>query len=327
MANFMWPMTVVSMLSKQNKSDSSRIMRKREKAIATHLDIDNGITRGKTRIKPLAKVVQGKKKLNSPILIAGFPGAGLVGSISTSYIINKLHMNQIACVESEFIVPGVIYTEGKLRHPFRLYSNKEGDICVLVCEAPIMVEGMYSVLDTFVKWALNNKVNEVMVLDGIAVEGLPDSKRMPIILSSDGREADAANLIDDDNKNSDVTNKEEEKKDDKSHSIYPSTAFIGGIAGGILSSCLSNGIASKALLISAARRIPDPEGAAIIIESLSKITNNESLKIDTQQLREQGASLKMRMEKIMQSFVEQQQGQGQGQGQSPAPIREGVMYG
>jgi uncharacterized protein len=317
------------MLSKQNKSDSPRIMRKREKAIATHLDIDNGITKGKTRIKPLAKVVQGKKKLNSPILIAGFPGAGLVGSISTSYIINKLHMNQIACVESEFIVPGVIYTEGKLRHPFRLYSNKEGDICVLVCEAPIMVEGMYSVLDTFVKWALNNKVNEVMVLDGIAVEGLPDSKRMPIILSSDGREADAANLIDDDdnNNNSDVTNKEEEeeKKDDKSHSIYPSTAFIGGIAGGILSSCLSNGIASKALLISAARRIPDPEGAAIIIESLSKITNNESLKIDTQQLREQGASLKMRMEKIMQSFVEQQQGQGQGQ--SPAPIREGVMYG
>jgi uncharacterized protein len=208
MANFMWPTTVVSILSKQNKSDSSRIMRKREKAIATHLDIDNGITKGKTRIKPLAKVVQGKKKLNSPILIAGFPGAGLVGSISTSYIINKLHMNQIACVESEFIVPGVIYTEGKLRHPFRLYSNKEGDICVLVCEAPIMVEGMHSVLDTFVKWALNNKVNEVMVLDGIAVEGLPDSKRMPIILSSDGREADAANLIDDDNNNnSDIIKK------------------------------------------------------------------------------------------------------------------------
>jgi uncharacterized protein len=324
MANFMWSTIVVSILSKQNKLGSSRIMRKREKAITTHLDIDNGITKGKTRIKPLARVVQGKKKLNSPIIIAGFPGAGLVGSISTSYIINKLHMNQIACVESEFIVPGVIYTEGKLRHPFRLYSNKEGDICVLVCEAPIMVEGMYSVLDTFVKWALNNKVNEVIVLDGIAVEGLPDSKRMPIILSSDGREADAANLIHDDNSNSDVTNKEEEeKKDDKSHSIYPSTAFIGGIAGGILSSCLSNGIASKALLISAARRIPDPEGAAIIIEALSKITNNESLKIDTQQLREQGASLKMRMEKIIQSFAEQQQGQGQ----SPARIREGVMYG
>lgn len=311
-----------------NKSRSLRIMR-REKASDTHLDIDNGTIEGKTRVKPLAKVVQRKKKLNSPILVAGFPGAGLVGSISTSYIINKLHMNQIACVESEFIVPGVIYAEGKLRHPFRLYSNDEGNVCVLVCEAPIMAHGMYSVLDTVVKWALNNKVKEVLVLDGIAVEGLPDSKRMPIILSSDGRAADAANLIHDDNNNSDVTNKEEkaaDNDDDGSSNIYPTTAFIGGIAGGILSSCLSNGIASKALLIYAARGMPDPEGAAILIESLSKITNNESLKIDTQQLRKQGASLKMRMEKIIQSFAEQQQGQGQ-QGQSPPPTREGVMYG
>ena len=242
---------------------------------------------------------------------------------SLSYIINKLHMNQMACVESEFIVPGVIYAEGKLRHPFRLYSNEEGDVCVLVCEAPIMVHGMYSVLDTVVKWALDNKVKEVMVLDGIAVEGLPDSKRVPIILSSDGKAADATNLIHDNN-NSDVTNKEE--KDDDDSSIYPTTAFIGGIAGGILSSCLSNGIASKALLIFAARGMPDPEGSAILIESLSKITNNESLKIDTQQLRKQGASLKTRMEKIIQSFAEQQQGQQQ-QGQNPARIREGVMYG
>ena len=305
---------------------------RREKASDTHLDIDNGTIEGKTRVKPLAKVVQRKKKLNSPILVAGFPGAGLVGSISTSYIIDKLHMNQIACVESEFIVPGVIYAEGKLRHPFRLYSNDEGNVCILVCEAPIMAHGMYSVLDTVVKWALNNRVKEVLVLDGIAVEGLPDSKRMPIILSSDGRAADAANLIhDDDNNsnNSDVTNKEENEEEDDdggSSNIYPTTAFIGGIAGGILSSCLSNGIASKALLIYAARGIPDPEGAAILIESLSKITNNESLKIDTQQLRKQGASLKMRMEKIIQSVAEQQQEQGQ-QGQSPARSRDEVMYG
>jgi uncharacterized protein len=296
---------------------------RREKQIVTHLDIDNGITEGKTRVKPLAKVVQRKKKLNSPTLIAGFPGPGLVGSISTSYIINKLHMNQIACVESEFIVPGVIYAEGKLRHPFRLYSNEEGDVCVLVCEAPIIIQGMYSVLDTVMKWALNNKVKEVMVLDGIAVKGLPDPKRTPIILSTDGRQADAANLIRDNN--SDVTKKEE--KDDDIGSVYPTTAFIGEISGGILSSCLSNGIASKALFISAARGIPDPEGAAILIESLTKVTDKKSLKIDTQQLRDQGASLKKSMEKIIQSFVEQQQRQEPQQGQAPVQTREGVMYG
>lgn len=311
-------------MSKRNKSRSSRIIKRRKKAIVTHTDTDNGTTEGKTRVKPLAKVVQGEKKLDSPILIAGFPGAGLVGSISTSYIINKLHMNQIACVESQFIVPGVIYAEGKLRHPFRLYSNDKGDVCVLVCEAPIMIQGMYSVLDAVMKWALNNKVKEVMVLDGIAVEGLPDSKRTPIILSSNGVEADEANLIHENENNIDVKNKRQEVADDIS--VYPTTAFVGGTAGGILSSCLSNGIASKAILIYAARGIPDPDGAAIIIESLSTITDNDSLKIDTHELREQGASLRTRMEKIIQSYVEQQQ-QEQQQGQSPKSIREEIMYG
>jgi uncharacterized protein len=58
------------------------------------------------------------------------------------------------------------------------------------------------------------------------------------------------------------------------------------MAGGILSSCLSNGIASKAVLLYSTRGIPDPNGAAILIESLSKITEKKSLKIDTQKLRE-----------------------------------------
>jgi uncharacterized protein len=312
-------------LPKRNKSGPSRTIKKREKAIVAHTDIDNGATGGKTRIKHLAKVVQGKKKLHSPILIAGFPGAGMVGSISTSYIIDKLHMNQIACVESEFIVPGVIYAEGKLRHPFRLYSNEKGDVCVLVCESPIMIQGMYSVLDTVMDWALRNKVKEVMVLDGIAVEGLPDSKRMPIILSSSSGEADEASLIHDNS--IDVTKKEEEKMADNSSTLYPATAFVGGTSGGILSSCLSNGISSKAILIYAARGIPDPDGAATLIESLSRITDNESLKIDTHELREQGASLKMRMEKIIQSYVEQQQQGQQEQGQNPKSVREGIMYG
>jgi uncharacterized protein len=308
-----------SILQKRNKSRSQR-----QKTSVIHTGVDNDTTEGKTRIKPLAKVVQVKKKLNSPILIAGFPGAGLVGSISTSYIINRLHMNQIASVESEFIVPGVIYAEGKLRHPFRLYSNERGDVCVLVCEAPIMIQGMYSVLDTVSKWILHNNVREVLVLDGIAVEGLPSS-RTPIILSSDGREADAANLIHD--YNSDVTKKEEVNVVDNASSIYPTTAFVGGMAGGILSSCLSNSIPSKAILLYAARGIPDPEGAAILIESLAKITDNTSLKIDTTELRKQGAALKTRMEKIIQSLAEQQQHGQQEQAQSPTSVGDGVMYG
>ena len=287
-------------------------------------DKDKSVTEGKTTVRPLAKVIQNKKKLDSPILIAGFPGPGLVGSISTSYIINRLHMEQIACVESEFIVPGVIYAEGKLRHPFRLYSNEEGSVCVLVCEAPIMIQGMHSVLDTVTKWALNNKVKQVMVLDGIAVEGIPNLKRTPIIMSSDGEVADAASLIQDIEEPND---KEAQAGYDSEQNIYPTTAYIGGLAGGLLSSCLSNGLASKALFISSTRGIPDPEGAAILLESLDKITDNKSLEIDTQHLRKQGLALRARMEKIIQSLRGQQQQPQEGGAQDEDRIRDGVMYG
>jgi uncharacterized protein len=311
-------------------------MRTRGKTIVTsHRDINNDYAiESKTRVKPLSKVIQRNKRLNSPILIAGFPGPGLVGSISTSYIIDKLNMYQIACVESEHIAPGVIYVGGKLRHPFRLYSNKEGNVCVLVCEAPIMVQGMYSVLNTVMKWGLDNRVKEVMVLDGIAVEGLPDSKRTPMILSSDGKSADAANLLHDDNNNIDndtinLTDKNLRELPDGAP-FYANTAFIGGIAGGLLSACLSNGIACKALLVLASSGIPDPEGAAILLESVAKTTNDETLKIDTQQLREQGANVKRRMEEIMRSIREQQQQQQyqqQQQAQGQTHVRQDIMYG
>src|SRR6476469_6075625 len=60
---------------------------------------------GKTTIKLTTAFKNNKTKLknNNPILIAGFPGPGFVGSIATSYIIDKLNMQQITCVESQFI--------------------------------------------------------------------------------------------------------------------------------------------------------------------------------------------------------------------------------
>jgi uncharacterized protein len=277
--------------------------------------IKESLINGKSQVKPLTKVIQSKAKLDNPILIAGFPGAGMVGAISTSYIIEKLHMHQLACVESAFIVPGVIYVGGKLRHPFRLYANEEGTVCVLVCESPIMIQGIHSVLDTVMKWALNAKATEVIVLEGIAIQDIFEGKREPMVLSSGGQEADKANLLHDEEYNN-------------KHSFF-NTAFIGGIAGGLLSSCLSNGIACKALLIAASSGIPDPEGAAKLIESVPNIVDNKSLKIDTKELREQGAELRRRMEQIMRSVQEQQQQhQGQGQQQGQTAVGEGViMYG
>lgn len=189
---------------------------------------------GKTSLFSLPNTI----KLNNPILIAGFPGPGLVGSISINYIIKKLEMHQIICFESEFIVPGVIFMDGKLHHPFRIYSNLEGTICALVCEAPIMVHGMHSVVDALAKWAEDMDVSEVFVIEGMTIrrvsntdinsQQILNSERNPIILSSKERK---------------IIHSNNRKENLNIHSLIEgSTTFIGGIVGGLLSSCLSHNI-------------------------------------------------------------------------------------
>jgi len=267
---------------------------------------------------------------NKSILIAGFPGPGLVGSISTSYIIDKLNMHQIACVESEYISPGVIYVDGKLRHPFRLYANKEGNVCVLVCEAPIIINGIHSVLNTVMDWAIKNTIQEVLVLDGIPIQGIPRPDRQPIILgSSEMDENITDNIKNNNNKNAekdvslpnthhDVTSNLNRNTIGDSNKKY--TTFIGGISGGLLSACLSYQIPCAAILVPSSSGIPDPEGASILIESYNSIIKDENLKINPDQLKEQGQLLKKQLEQIIKSEQEQRD-------QGSITEQQGLMYG
>lgn len=267
------------------------------------------------------------KNLDKPTLIAGFPGPGLVGSISTNYIIDKLKMRQIACIESESIAPGVIYVGGKLRHPFRLYANEKGNICIAVCEAPIMINGIRSVMDILMKWALENDVREVIVLDGIPMRGIPKEGRQPIILHDDGlhkKEGEIENITgnnndddDQDKVNDDIDKLNKIKRNNSNINIdknaiesstdFNYTAYIDGIPGGLLSSCLSFGISCTAILVPSTQGLPDPEGAALLIDYFNKLTNKDNLKMDSSELKEQGINIRQQLEKIMQSVEEQRQ--------------------
>lgn len=282
---------------------------------------DNLISDGQTVVRLVnEKMMKQKIKLNKPLLIAGFPGPGFIGSICTSYIIEQLSMHQIAYVDSDFISPGVIYIGGKLRHPFRLYSNNEGNVCVLVCDAPIRISGIRSVLNTVLRWSVNSGVQEVIVVDGIGIEGIPESDREPVVLLSNPKDADDCNYLKYMEANDEGNNKKKDHSAKYDGRRQIGAAFIGGISGGLLASCLSNCIACRGLLIPSTPGIPDPEGSAIVIEKIGNMGYN-TLKIDVQQLRLKGEHLKRNLENVMKGFRNQQQ---QEQDQSPADNR---MYG
>jgi len=212
-------------------------------------------------------------------------------------------MQQIFCFESEFIVPGVIFMDGRLHHSFRIYSNLEGTICALVCEAPIMMNGMHSVLDALAKWSEDIGIIEFFVIDGMPIRQLTteinsqsasNPERNPIILSSDEGKLN-------------YYNSNNKKNLSIESLIEGSTTFIGGIAGGLLSSCISHNIPCSVIFIPTHSGIPDPDGAALTIELLQKTITNNKLKIDISELKKEGVEMKHKLGNLIKSIKQQQE--------------------
>ena len=85
-------------------------------------------------------------------------------------------------------------------------------------------------------------------------------------------------------------------------------AYVTGISGGLLAACLSNSIACKGLVVPTSANIPDPEGAAILLEAVNSL-GNESVNINVDPLRKWGANLKERLQEMNKAILRQQQGQ------------------
>jgi uncharacterized protein len=157
-----------------------------------------------------------------------------------------------------------------------------------------MKTGIYSVVNTVVKWAKKFNVREIIVLAGIAMEEsvLKNSNRKPMILCNDGKISDNGGFI----RAMNTCN------NDDTHEA----TLLTGIPGGLLASCLSNRIACSSLILGTLANIPDPEGAAILIESLNGLGNN-LLKLDVQPLRQWAESIRQQMEQIAKTMHRQQQ--------------------
>jgi uncharacterized protein len=275
---------------------------------------------GKSRIKQASSRVEGGAKekgmaasggkldedtgdITRPVLIVGFPGTGLVGSICANYIIEKKSLHQIAFVDSEYIIPAAIYIGGKLRHPFRIYADGKRALCVIVCEAPLRPEGVYSIMELVVTWASRNEVREVLVLDGVPVRGggLPSKDRKPMILPSSSSPSSTSNA----------------SKDDPVKS-----AMMMGVSGSLISACLSDEMPCTGVLIPSTSGIPDPEGAAILLETISEMPS-VPLEIDVKPLRQEGQAIERQLKEFMDSVrKEQQQEEGRGR-----YLRSSRIYG
>lgn len=194
-----------------------------------------------TRIVELQKI-----QFNDPVAFGGFVGPGLVGLVTSGYIIEKLNLHEVAHVQSQHIPPVAVFVGAKLRHPFRIYTDTNGKVIVIHSEMPIDIEGLYEVSSVLLDWLEQTHVREIVVLDGVGVSGIPE-KHETFCVADESKCRDLGRL-----------------------GIKAiESALISGVGGSILTQCLSRTVKGVSFLSETSVDFPDPGAPLSIIKSIN----------------------------------------------------------
>ena len=99
-------------------------------------------------------------------LIVGFPGFGLVGSISTKYMIEHLDVRKIGSVESAKLLPLAAVHKGNLIGPLDVFYDKKNNLVILQVLSDLA--GMeWEVADIVEELVNDLKAKEIIILEGI----------------------------------------------------------------------------------------------------------------------------------------------------------------
>ena len=107
-----------------------------------------------------------QKKPKSPTIIEGFPGFGLVGTITTEFLIKHLDAQQIGYIRMEEVPPVVPVHQGKAIEPIGIfYAPREN---LLVLHALTSVAGFeWELAKDILQLAKDLKAKEIISLEGV----------------------------------------------------------------------------------------------------------------------------------------------------------------
>jgi uncharacterized protein (TIGR00162 family) len=121
-----------------------------------------------TVIKELANV-----ELKNPILVEGFPGLGMVGSIATKYLVKQLKAQKLAILYSPHFPYHVLVDKNGnarlLRGEFYFWKNETGenDFIFLTGDSQAQtIEGQFEVANSILDFAEKKKVQTIITLGG-----------------------------------------------------------------------------------------------------------------------------------------------------------------
>ncbi|MFC1691461.1 proteasome assembly chaperone family protein [Nanoarchaeota archaeon] len=107
-----------------------------------------------------------KKPPKHPTIIEGFPGFGLIGTITTEFLIEQLGAKQIGTIKADEANPLVAIHQGKLVHPMGIFYDEKTNLVILHVVTP--ASGIeWQMGEAVVKMAEQLKAKEIIAIEGV----------------------------------------------------------------------------------------------------------------------------------------------------------------
>src|SRR5213083_3010115 len=108
-------------------------------------------------------------------VVAAFPSVGLVSTITATYLITMLPVDQVCALDSaDFPSLSMIYAK-KPKYPARVYASAEHKLAIFLCEMPLPMSTHRPVAYALLKWAHDHGARLIVPL-----EGLPADPDVPV---------------------------------------------------------------------------------------------------------------------------------------------------
>lgn len=214
-----------------------------------------------------------RKKPKNPIIIEGFPGFGLVGTIASEFLIEHLKTEQIGRISFEELPAMVAIHENKVVEPLGIFYNKEYNIVIV--HAITASQGFeWKLADAIMGVAKQLDAKEVICLEGVGSSQTEDGKTQSFFYASDPAK---------------------EKKLRSTGIKSLNEGIIMGVTGALL--LRSDEMPVSCIFSETHTNLPDSKAAAKIVEALDRYLG---LKVDYKPLLEQAQKFEEKLKGILQ---------------------------
>lgn len=238
-------------------------------------------------------IIRETKKMNlkKPIIIEGFPGIGMVGTICASYLAEKLKMDLVGSMHSPKFPPISAIHDYKPVSPARVYASQKHNLIVLFSEFVIPAEVVFGLSSAILDLAKAKKASALYSLAGIAT---PEPADTIYGIASTSEMA-------------------EKLKKNKVELIREGATQ--GVSGVLIAECAARRFPAANLLVQSGAPL-DPRASARLLDRVASML---SLQVDTVDLVKQGDAVEQRVRESMEKMKDLHAGYKQ--------MEQNPMYG